>query len=119
LAEDNNEARTGTKYMLEELGYKVIEAVDGEDAINRFKMGKDEIHLVVLDVIMPKKNGKEVYADIKKIKPEIPAIFTSGYTADIIRRQGRLAEGIEFIAKPVAPQVLSRKIREILDRKKE
>ena len=117
LAEDNDEVRTGTKIILEEFGYKVIEAVDGEDAISKFQRYKDKIHFILLDVIMPKKNGKEAYEEIKKIRPDIDAIFTSGYAADIIRQKGNLAEGVEFILKPATPRVLLGKIREVLDRR--
>ncbi len=88
---------------------------DGEDAVNVFVENKDEIQLVLFDVIMPKKNGKEAYEEIKKTVPEIKALFMSGYTADIIGRKGALEEGVNFISKPVIPDELLRKARELLD----
>lgn len=116
IAEDDKALRTLIKTVLNEFGYKVIDAVDGEDAIEKFIQNKDEIDLAILDVIMPKKNGKEVYEEIKKIRPDIKTIFASGYTADIIQRKGIIEEGVDFILKPVSPKDLLKKVREVLDR---
>jgi PAS domain S-box-containing protein len=116
LAEDDEEVRKLTKTVLDGFGYKVIEAVDGEDAIKKFMDDKDKIQLLILDVIMPKKNGKEAYNEIKKTKPNIKALFTSGYTADIIQKKGLLEEGLNFIPKPISPRELLRKVREALDK---
>jgi len=115
LAEDDGEVRKITRNILEGSGYKVIEAVDGEDAINKFMLNKDEIQLLIFDVIMPRKSGKEAYEEVKKIAPGVKALFTSGYTADIIHRKGVLEEGLNFIPKPVAPDNLLKKMREVLD----
>jgi PAS domain S-box-containing protein len=115
LAEDDSEVRKITRNILEGSGYKVIEAVDGEDAVNKFLLNKDEIQLLIFDVIMPKKSGKEAYEEVKKLAPGVKALFTSGYTADIIHRKGVLEEGINFIAKPAAPDILLKKMRELLD----
>lgn len=115
LAEDDSEVRKITRNILEGSGYKVIEAVDGEEAINKFMLNKDEIQLLIFDVIMPRKSGKEAYEEVKKIAPGVKALFTSGYTADIIHRKGVLEEGLNFIPKPVAPDNLLKKMREVLD----
>jgi len=119
LAEDDEPARKLTKIVLEEFGYTVIEAVDGKDVVEKFVKNKALIQLLILDVIMPKKDGKEAYEEIKKITPDMKAIFTSGYTADIIDQKGILQKGLNFISKPVAPQDLLRKIRELLDSEEE
>ena len=116
LAEDELEVRRLVKTVLEEFGYKVIEAVDGEDAINRFTENKDRIDIVILDVIMPKKNGREAYNELKNIKPDIKTIFISGYTEDIIKREDIFEMRLNFIAKPVSPSDLLEKIREALDK---
>lgn len=116
LAEDDGGVRKIMKKILEGAGYKVIEAVDGEDAINTFMVNKDNIHLLIFDVIMPKKSGKEAYDQIKKIKPDIRTLFVSGYTADIILRKGILEEGFNFISKPASPDNLLRTVREMLDK---
>jgi CheY-like chemotaxis protein len=116
IAEDNDDVRTLTKQVLSQFGYEVIEAVDGEDAVNQLKKYKDIIRLVVIDVIMPKKSGKEVYDEIRKIIPGIKVLFTSGYTSDIINKKGILEEGVDFISKPLTPYDLLCRIREIIDK---
>lgn len=101
-----------------EYGYAVIAAADGEQAVRICQVNKDRIKLLVLDVIMPKKNGREVYDAIRATNPRIRALFTSGYTANIIHKQGVLEEGVNFIPKPIAPYVLLRKVREVLDKER-
>ena len=115
IAEDDTEVRKLTKNVLEEFGYTVVEAIDGEDAISKFLKHKRKVDLVMLDVVMPRKNGKEVYQYVRKIRPDIKALFTSGYTADVIHEKGVLDEGLNFVSKPVAPTELLRKLRDIFD----
>jgi PAS domain S-box-containing protein len=115
LAEDDTVLRDLARGMLEEFGYTVIEAVDGEDAIEKFRANRDRIQLIILDVIMPKKNGREVFEEVKKIKPGTKVLFTSGYPANIIQKKGILEAGINFIVKPHPPQELLRKIRAVLN----
>lgn len=114
LAEDDIDVRELTRAVLEEFGYTVIAAVNGEDAINKFMENKDEIHILLLDMVMPKKGGKEVYEEIKKIRPDIQVLFASGYPSDIMHKKDICEQGLDFILKPVPPQELLRKLREIL-----
>jgi len=116
LAEDDADVRTFTKSVLEEFGYTVIEAGNGEDAVKRFIENKDKVQLLLLDVIMPKKNGKEVYEEIRKTRPEIKALFMSGYATNIIQKKGILEKGLNFILKPISPTKLLRTIREVLEK---
>ncbi len=115
LAEDNEEVRYGIRAILEGYGYKVIEASDGEDAVEKFKENKDKIDIALIDVVMPRKNGKEAYQEMLKEKSGLKALFLSGYTANIIHKKGILDEGINFIPKPIAPKELLKKLRAILD----
>lgn len=115
VAEDDPVTRALIKEVLQKHGYSVLEAVDGDEAIRRFEERKEEIHLVLLDVIMPKKNGRQAYEEIKKMKPAIEALFLSGYTADIVHKKGIFEEDINFLSKPVSPEDLLRKVRELLD----
>ena len=114
LAEDEAEVRIFTKKLLEEYGYKVIDAVDGDDAISKFKSHKDKIQLALLDVLMPNRTGREVCDAIRKIVPDIKILFTSGYPAEYITE--RIQQGTELISKPIAPTTLLKKIREVLDK---
>jgi len=116
LTEDNEQVRNLTKSVLEEFGYTVIEAADGDQALERFMANKDRIHLILVDVIMPRKNGREVYDEAKRWKPDLKALFTSGYPADFIQKEGVLEEGLNFISKPTSVQELLKKVRDVLDR---
>ena len=115
IAEDNESVRMLSKEVLEGSGYRVLDAKDGEDAVRKFVENKENIQIILLDVVMPKKNGREVYEEIIKIRPDIKALFMSGYTSDIIQKQGIIDEGIHIIYKPVPPEVLLRKVRQVLD----
>ena len=102
VAEDNTQVREIVTATLSDFGYTVIEAFDGEDAVEKFNEHKAEVNLLLLDVIMPRKNGKETYKEIKKARPDIRAIFMSGYTGDILSQEGdRPREGIPMISKPI------------------
>ncbi|MCK9420903.1 MAG: PAS domain S-box protein, partial [Nitrospirae bacterium] len=115
LSEDDADVRKLTKNVLEEAGYTVIEAEDGEEALNKFKENESSIRLLLLDVIMPKKDGKAVYEEIRRTHPAIKALFMSGYTANIIHKKGILEKDLNFISKPVAPAELLRMVRNVLD----
>lgn len=115
LAEDDKEVRNLTRNVLDSFGYQVIEAVNGEDAINKFIKDKDKIQFLIFDLIMPKKNGKEAFEAIKKIRPDMKVLFMSGYADDIIQKKGALEEGITLMQKPNSPYELLRKLRELLD----
>jgi CheY-like chemotaxis protein len=116
FAEDNAELRKITKEILAKFGYNVIEAVDGEDAINIYKANKDKIKLLLFDIIMPKINGIDTYNEIRKMSPDIKVLFTSGYTTDIIQQKGIKEQDLDIISKPLSPLQLLRKIREVLDK---
>jgi len=78
----------------------------------------EKIQFLLFDVIMPKMNGKEAYEEIKKIRPDIKALFMSGYDHNIINRAGIFdGRGVDLISKPVSPQMLLIKVRELLDKK--
>lgn len=115
MAEDDTAVRQLTKQVLEDAGYTVIEAFDGEDVIAKFNANKDMIDLLLLDTVMPKKDGKEAYEMISHIRPGVKALFMSGYSEDIIHKRGILQDGLSFIAKPVVPNALLKKIREVMD----
>lgn len=117
LVEDDNVVREINKETLELFGYKVIEARDGLEALNIYVSNHDKIDLVILDVVMPKMDGKEAYENMKKINKDVKVLFMSGYTENLIHTKGVLAEGINFISKPVSPSELAKKVRFVLDNK--
>jgi len=117
LAEDDQTVRTLIRNVLEAFGYQVIEAADGQEAIDLFRKQQACIDLLIVDVIMPRKSGKELYDAARALKADARVMFMSGYTADIIHKKGLFEEGLDFISKPINPADLLRKVREILDRK--
>ena len=117
IAEDDAALRKLSRVMLEEFGYTVIVAEDGEDAVRKFSERGDEIQMIILDMIMPRKSGKETYDEIQKIRPGVKALFVSGYTADKIRLERIPGERVDLLLKPLSPRVLVRKVREILDKR--
>ena len=117
IAEDSDDVRRLTGEVLRKSGYRVIEAVDGQQAISLFLENSGSIDLVILDVVMPNKNGREVYNEITMIRPRIKVLFVSGYTADVLIDKGIPDRSIEYLAKPLSPVLLLGKVREILDKK--
>ena len=107
--------RIWEKRVLEDSGYTVVEAVDGQDAIDKFRMHRDSVQLLISDVIMPKRSGLEVYEEAKRLKPGIKAIFASGYPSDIIQKHEMPGHNPKVVPKPLSPHDFLRKVREALD----
>ena len=114
LVEDDDAVRMMLKDVLESYGYTVIAAEDGEEALTRFHAHRDSIGLLLSDIMLPKKSGTETYNEIRKIRPDIHVIFTSGYSVAATREL--LEEKLICMAKPVSPRELLIKMREVLDR---
>ncbi len=115
IAEDDAEVRRFMRVALKQYGYRIIEAVDGEEAVSSFR-DHGGIGLVILDSVMPKRNGREAYEEIRRIDPHARVLFMSGYTRDIVLDKGVEEGKFDFIAKPLLIEKLLTKIREILDR---
>jgi len=98
--------------VLTECGYTVISAFDGQHAVEKFKELSDSIDIILMDIIMPRKDGVKAYHEINTIKPDVKVIFMSGFPSDIF---GVMNNQIELIVKPFMPFEVVRKIREKLD----
>ncbi|HCC54264.1 MAG TPA: hypothetical protein DEQ20_04975 [Desulfobulbaceae bacterium] len=116
LAEDDETVRGFTMTVLETFGYKVIAAKDGQEAVDKYKANKDTIQLLLLDLIMPKKTGKEVYDEIMAMTPGVKALFSSGYAPDMVRQQVLLDDSVAVVFKPITPTELLKQVREALDK---
>ena len=116
IAEDHEGLRHLAVETLSGLGYEVIVANDGEQALAEFKRNRSRIRLILLDVVMPRLSGPEVYERICADSPGFPVVFATGYSADIALLQKAQAGGLTILQKPYAPCDLARKIRETLDR---
>jgi len=113
LAEDDPEVREFTRRVLEEFGYRVLSAADGDEAVRLFRENKESVGLVLADAGMPGKSGAEVLEAVKSERPDVEVIFMSAYARS--EMVGPLGEAA-FIPKPVRPEELLRKIRVTLDR---
>ena len=114
IAEDDESLRKLMEIILSGSGYKVIIAIDGDDAVKKFMMNINAVHLCLLDVIMPKKSGIDVYHEIKKVRPDIITVFMSGYTAKMMSSLPE--ENTHILLKPVDPKTLLATIRKLLDK---
>ena len=116
LVDDEQVVLDVGKELLRELGYTVLEAGGGREAVDIYKENKDKIGLVLLDMVMPSMGGKEAYEKMKEINPDVKVLLSSGYSKD-----GQATEILEqgcngFIQKPFNMKEISGKIREILDK---
>jgi len=116
LAEDDDAVRDLHCSALEEAGYTVIVTSDGREALEMFRERRTCVDMLVTDVIMPTMDGKRLYEEIAKIRPDMKVLFMSGYSTDVLDGRGFSDDGISFLPKPVLPSVLLKRIREILDR---
>ncbi|HEY1381123.1 MAG TPA: response regulator [Gemmataceae bacterium] len=115
LVEDEDAVRGLAAKVLASYGYRVIEARDGAEAEQVGRRGGDYLHLMVTDVVMPGISGLELATRLEPVRPKMKVLFMSGYTDDAIVRRGVLAEDAAFLQKPFTPEVLARKVREVLD----
>lgn len=117
LVVDNEEPiRQYLELFLTTMGYTVYQACDGEEAVKLFRHKGEEIDLVLMDVIMPHKTGKEAAIEIRNIRESARILFISGYPYDLISERHLLLEDAEMVMKPLAPSELALKVRELLDK---
>jgi PAS domain S-box-containing protein len=115
IVDDQEEVAVVAREMLEALGYAVVVAKNGEEAISTYTHRKNAIDLVMMDMVMPEMNGRQAYSELKKIDPAVKVILASGYSLD-----GQAADILKdgcagFIQKPFTIGTISRKIRAVLD----
>jgi PAS domain S-box-containing protein len=118
VIEDDGDVRRLVTLLLGKQGYRTLEAADGDEGVRVFGENKEDVGLVILDVVMPGKNGKEVYEEIARMEPGVRVIFVSGYTGDVVLDKGVREEGVDFLQKPLSVAKLMIKVREVLDRGK-
>ncbi|OGR63299.1 MAG: hypothetical protein A2X31_10860 [Elusimicrobia bacterium GWB2_63_22] len=115
IAEDESIVRDIICRVLRENGYKTIEARDGEEALRLLTAHKAAIHAAVIDLVMPKMNGKDLAEALKPLHPETRVIFTSGYTDDFTRERMGINPLLPFLQKPIPAGALLKKVRQVLD----
>ncbi len=117
VAEDEPALRRAARRILERLGYQVLLAADGDEALRVFEANQDRIDLIVTDVVMPKRGGRALYQALRERGAQVPFLFASGYTAGDVEESAQLDPGLPFLAKPWTLSELAQKIRQVLDAK--
>jgi CheY-like chemotaxis protein len=116
LAEDHEGLRESAREMLEALGYRVLLAANGPEAVQILKSNSRRVDLTILDVVMPGLSGPDAYAQMISIRPNLRVIFTTGYTSEVDPLTSLMDKGAAFLQKPYGQRSLGLKIRELLDR---
>ena len=115
LVEDDATVRGVTLRMLQEMGYRVVDAGSAVEALARAQQHDGAIDLLLTDVVMPGGNGRELAEELTASHPGLAVLFMSGYTPDVVLRQGVVQESVAFISKPFTPHALADAVRHALD----
>ena len=115
VVEDDAALRALTNRILQQYGYSILEASNGIDALDIAMRYAGTIHLVITDVVMPEMGGKDLISKLKAIRPDVKALYVSGYTDNAIVHHGILDSDVAFLQKPFTVEKLLRKAREVLD----
>jgi signal transduction histidine kinase len=115
IVEDEQAVRTLISSMLTQQGYDVLEASDGDEALRTVQQDPVAVHLLITDLVMPRLGGCELAHRLRLQWPHVKVLYISGYSDDTLLQQDELPAGTHFLQKPFTPEVLSRKVREVLD----
>lgn len=115
MVEDETAVRTLASRILNDRGYKVLDAADGMEALHLSGEYCSEIHMIVTDVVMPGLSGTRLVSRLKSERPRIKALYVSGYTDNAVVHHGILDSNVAFLQKPFTVENLTRKVGEVLD----
>jgi two-component system cell cycle sensor histidine kinase/response regulator CckA len=115
LVEDDEQVRSLAQSVLERSGFRVIAACGGEEALTAQRSFSEPIQLLLTDVVMPRMSGRQLAEKLCVERPRMKVLFMSGYTDDKVMQHGVFDSGIQFLHKPLTPDGLARKVREVLD----
>jgi PAS domain S-box-containing protein len=114
LVEDDDAVRALARFTLQQCGYTVLEAIDGEEAIRVATNHREKIHLLVTDVVMPGMGGRVLAEQLLTLHPEMKVLYLSGYTDDAVVRHGILHEEVNFLQKPFSTNALAHQVHNVL-----
>jgi two-component system cell cycle sensor histidine kinase/response regulator CckA len=115
LVEDQDEVRRVAQEILIRHGYHVIAAQNAGEALLSCERHPRTIHLLLTDVVMPQMSGRELAVRLETIRPDMKVLYMSGYTDNAVVHHGILDSGIAYVQKPLVPDMLARRVREVLD----
>jgi len=115
VVEDDDDVRDSTAVLLEDLGYSVLAARDGAEALAQLRKGA-RIDILFTDVVLPQgMNGRALSQEAAAPRPDLPVLFTTGYARNAIIHDGRLDHGVQFIAKPYTQEEIAHKLRAVIN----
>jgi CheY-like chemotaxis protein len=115
LVEDDERVRSLAYTILRKYGYNVLEAPGAGDAFLLCEQHPSPIHLLLTDMVMPRMSGRQLATRLLSVRPAMKVLWMSGYADDVAMRSGALGATVEFIQKPITPEMLARKVRSVLD----